>query len=298
MFCHGWFQVAYEHELDKELNSVEIGDIRLVLVRQNEAIRTFSANCPHRGAHLAHGGKVDGKAIICPFHAYRIGLGVTSQHGFQVQEYSTLTIGGLIFVRLSERFDNGFSKYIQRIAETHTIVPGFKLHVKAPPELIIENGFDSRHFPAVHRILNDPRFTVRPGEEGELFVDSILEVPVPGRPGTQPQKSKVPYLARTYSPGLIVVELNDERPYKVLTGAQPLADGTSIARLSVLLDKNVHGDTPNSTYCDYLLKYSRMAMEDDQVMWENLMPNFRPRFTAQDDAVLEFHRYCQQFEGE
>ena len=30
-------------------------------------------HCPHLGAHLGHGGRVDGESIRCPFHAWRFG---------------------------------------------------------------------------------------------------------------------------------------------------------------------------------------------------------------------------------
>ena len=33
--------------------------------------RVFDAHCPHFGAHLGHGGKVEGKGLRCPFHAWR-----------------------------------------------------------------------------------------------------------------------------------------------------------------------------------------------------------------------------------
>ena len=32
--------------------------------------RVFDAFCPHLGAHLGHGGKVEGDSIRCPFHAW------------------------------------------------------------------------------------------------------------------------------------------------------------------------------------------------------------------------------------
>jgi 3-ketosteroid 9alpha-monooxygenase subunit A len=298
MFCHGWYQLAFERELDKDVNAADIGSTRLLVVRQNGVLRTFNADCPHRGTNLALGGKLDGRVIVCPFHAYRIGLGITSRHGFQVQQYPTLTIGGLVFVRLSEGYDNGFSQFIESLTADHTFVPGFALPIKAAAELVIENGFDNRHFPAVHQISNYPKFNVRPGDSGELLVESIFEVPMPGRVGTTPQTMMVPYLAHTFSPGLIVVELNGNPPYKVLTGSLPLPDGTCVARLSLLLPKATHGDSPSPQFCDYLLKHTKGAMQDDQVMWENMRPGFPARYTAQDEAVLEFHKYCQQFRRE
>src|SRR4029077_1592871 len=35
----------------------------------------FEAYCPHMGAHLGHGGTVEGETLRCPFHAFRFDAG-------------------------------------------------------------------------------------------------------------------------------------------------------------------------------------------------------------------------------
>jgi hypothetical protein len=59
---------------------------------------------------------------------------------------AALALGGLVFVRLSDRFDNGFPEAIRRLNATHVVVPGYEMHIRAPPALIVENGFDEAHF--------------------------------------------------------------------------------------------------------------------------------------------------------
>jgi nitrite reductase/ring-hydroxylating ferredoxin subunit len=72
-FPKGWFTVAWSSELSP-------GDVRplsyfgrdLVLFRtQGGTPVVLDAHCPHLGAHLGHGGKIDGESIVCPFHAWR-----------------------------------------------------------------------------------------------------------------------------------------------------------------------------------------------------------------------------------
>jgi phenylpropionate dioxygenase-like ring-hydroxylating dioxygenase large terminal subunit len=44
----------------------------LVLFRgQDGAAHVLDAHCPHLGAHLGHGGRVEANTIVCPFHAWR-----------------------------------------------------------------------------------------------------------------------------------------------------------------------------------------------------------------------------------
>src|SRR4029079_10157109 len=80
MYQHGWFQIAFDRELTREVSPSSIGQLRLVLVRVGSEITAFDAICPHRGADLGIGGRHDRGALVCPFHGFRIGLGQDSEH--------------------------------------------------------------------------------------------------------------------------------------------------------------------------------------------------------------------------
>ena len=71
--ANGWFQVAYSDELEKsQVLPLEYFDRSLVLFRTEDGeAKVFDAHCPHLGAHLGHGGKVEGGCIRCPFHAWK-----------------------------------------------------------------------------------------------------------------------------------------------------------------------------------------------------------------------------------
>src|SRR4051812_40483999 len=104
-YSHGWFQLAFEEELEPIFTPLRFASRSLMAVRNPESgvVRVFDAVCPHRGAHLAHGGRLAGDAVICPFHSYRIGLGTNSADGFCVREYPALVAAAGLFVRLSDR---------------------------------------------------------------------------------------------------------------------------------------------------------------------------------------------------
>src|SRR5690349_18065891 len=89
MSLHGWYQVAFERDLQRELTPASLGATRLLLVR-GEGVRAFDATCPHRGAHLGFGGRLEGDAVRCPFHGYRIGLTAAGGHPFRAREYAAL----------------------------------------------------------------------------------------------------------------------------------------------------------------------------------------------------------------
>jgi phenylpropionate dioxygenase-like ring-hydroxylating dioxygenase large terminal subunit len=71
-YANGWFRVAYADEIAPgEVRPLSLLGRELVLFRDDEgAPHVLDAFCPHLGAHLGHGGRVEGRAIRCPFHAW------------------------------------------------------------------------------------------------------------------------------------------------------------------------------------------------------------------------------------
>ncbi len=59
-------QVAMFDDLDHP-TTIELGETKILLVRDGGAVHAFAANCPHAGAPLEQGAVCDGR-IICPWH--------------------------------------------------------------------------------------------------------------------------------------------------------------------------------------------------------------------------------------
>src|SRR4051794_19088485 len=70
---NGWFVVAAADEVDPgEIKALHYFGRDLVLFRTaGGEPRVLDAHCPHLGAHLAVGGKVEDDCIRCPFHGWR-----------------------------------------------------------------------------------------------------------------------------------------------------------------------------------------------------------------------------------
>lgn len=68
----GWFFVSYSSELAVgEVKPVHYFGEDLVIYRTESGVAGLAeAYCPHLGAHLGHGGTVDGEMIRCPFHSW------------------------------------------------------------------------------------------------------------------------------------------------------------------------------------------------------------------------------------
>jgi len=72
-FPNGWFKVCFSDELARgQAVPVHQFGTELVVFRGEDGrARVLDAYCPHLGAHLGYGGKVEGTEIRCPFHAWR-----------------------------------------------------------------------------------------------------------------------------------------------------------------------------------------------------------------------------------
>lgn len=72
-FPRGWFVIAFSEEVERgEVYPKRYFDEDVAVWRDEEGtVHVFDAYCPHLGAHLGHGGKVEGKCLRCPFHAWR-----------------------------------------------------------------------------------------------------------------------------------------------------------------------------------------------------------------------------------
>lgn len=287
----GWYQVAFERETLGELTPASLGDKQLVLVRRGEELRAYDATCPHRGAHLAFGGRLRENAIVCPFHGYQVRLGTDHYHRFSVPEYPVATIGGMVFARVSPGHDNGWVHYLEELDRTQFIINGFEMCVRAPMETVIENAFDQRHFQAVHGVRAD-EFVVRTSESGALTVDSTLYVPNVSTGGTD-SVSPAHYRAVVPSPGVAAVELRGPAPYTIVTGATNTATlGECVIRLSVAYPRSVWRTAPTAAVYEPLFQYSRRGLEDDRLVWENLAPPTSPWWMPEDAPVREFHQFC------
>lgn len=69
---YGWYYVGYCDELaNGEVRPLHYFGRDLVLFRdENGRAGLLDAHCPHLGAHLGHGGKVQGELLHCPFHGW------------------------------------------------------------------------------------------------------------------------------------------------------------------------------------------------------------------------------------
>lgn len=71
----GWFQIAWSDQIPPGgVVPLRYFGRELVLARtESGELNLFDAYCPHLGAHLGHGGCMQGEALVCPYHGWEWG---------------------------------------------------------------------------------------------------------------------------------------------------------------------------------------------------------------------------------
>ncbi|MER7772894.1 Rieske 2Fe-2S domain-containing protein [Kitasatospora sp. NPDC096140] len=305
---HGWYLLAFLTELTDEITPLAVGPHRLIAVREGERVRVLDASCPHRGAHLGHGGRREGDCLVCPFHGKRIALGDPSKH-WSVAEHRVLTWGDALFVRLSDDpdGDRGFERAVKGWEDEYPLVAAVSLPVAVPSEYVVENAFDPDHFKAVHGVPGTRGMTARDGGSGELVIEgeflmqtspwqdarTLEEIRWEAvRTGRVRWDFKPRFHAQAFSPNVVVTEFGPEAERQVIvTGSVPTEDGGCVARVAIGVRENQRAALPA------LLAGSEKALAEDKVVWEHLDHAMTPRYDARDEPVLAFRRFCADFSG-
>jgi len=301
----GWYQIAFERDLQADVSSVPVGDRRLLIVRSGAEINVYDAVCPHRGADLGVGGKLlHPRVLTCPYHGHRIALGGEGGGPYCVAKYPSLVRSGLIFALVGDFELGKLPDMLDYLEQTHKIFAGFTKTIKVPPEMVIENAFDWAHFPPVHDVLK-VEYGEPTVEDGVFTATTKLRVGPSMWQGTGDGTHhddgstfvEVPLLARAYSPNLTITQVavgGGDHPHFVIASAVPMLDGTSTIRLSVAMPV-IEGFAPPQEFADLMLQFESMGLEQDRPVWENLALNATPKYTAEDDNVLKYRKFCERF---
>ena len=92
-YPRGWFRVADSREIKRgQIKPVFFFGRDLILVRDAAGgLGMYDAHCPHLGAHLGYGGKVDDGYVVCPFHGLRFPLNGSQSSLFPCTKARTAT---------------------------------------------------------------------------------------------------------------------------------------------------------------------------------------------------------------
>jgi 3-ketosteroid 9alpha-monooxygenase subunit A len=302
-YPRGHFVVAFSDELaEGELKPLRYFGRDLILFRDSAGKpRVLSAHCPHLGAHLGHGGRVEGGEVRCPFHAWRFdGQGACTEvpyakrvpKGACLERLETREVNGMITVRydrggtapayelpeLPEWADDDFSPWRSRT-----------IRVETHPREIVENVVDFAHFEPVHETcaeLFENEFrdhlavqrSAGVGAATHRFAGTAYSIEaIYHGPGIQ--------FSRFESRGIRVVFVNantmiDERTVDLRFGLMVATGG----------DPRMHDG-----FLKHFIGDLQRGYAQDVAIWEHKIHRERPALVEGDGPIGELRRWYGQF---
>lgn len=163
-YPNGWFVVAFSDEVPAGavLRRRLMGEDVVIYRTAAGIVRVVEPYCPHLGAHLGYGGKVEGEEILCPFHHFRYdtsGACVGTSYGTKppqarLCQLAHRELNGVIAVwRHADGEPPGWE--LPEIAATEFPRPVTRtVTIIDHPQEIVENGVDIGHIGPVHHYRN------------------------------------------------------------------------------------------------------------------------------------------------
>ncbi len=285
---NGWFVVATSAELAPgEVRALRYFDRDLVLYRTADGgPRLMDAHCPHLGAHLAVGGRVEDGCIRCPFHGWRFdgesGECMEIPYGdmtrippkAHARSYPTLERNHMVWAWYHARAGEPFYDVpeVPEFADEDwlpIVVRDFEIRVAAQD--MAENNVDFAHFRYVHGTEAIP--------EDSFVTDGTYKKAVGGG-GT--------FVREGFGLGLGVLRIAGYVTF--LSSTTPLDAGNVHVRW-VFTAPRANGEGAAEQAAESFCA----GVSQDIPIWENKVYREPPVVTKTEKLILEHRRWAQQF---
>jgi nitrite reductase/ring-hydroxylating ferredoxin subunit len=312
----GWYQVGWSAEFERgRPHALQFFGNDLVAYRdEGGALRVLDAYCLHMGAHLAHGGRVDGDGIVCPYHrwrwssdganthvpdadrpnrAARLGVWhVDERHGcaylwFHPDHEPPGWIVGDMFVDLPDEEGRGADDYYPAHPHGTHRVHGVTTH----PYIAADNAVDHRHFNFVHRTPMPELIEYGVDTEDASKWRSLIGF-------RSPRSGRI--AARLYlmmsGVGIVYTYQTAPMQQRVTLSVTPTAPGVCDLLLTTYLPR-VDGDSDGTSHeAQQQYRAAERALPEDIDIWSRQRYTERP-FLASYEArpVGEFRKWARTF---
>lgn len=300
-YPRGWFQVAWSDELPAGgVMPLSCFGRELVLFRTEEGVaHALDAYCPHLGAHLGHGGKVQQGILQCPFHGWRFngqGQCVEIPHAGKVPPGAVLgtwpvqELDGALFLHHAP--DGVLSPWrvpalLEASAEGWVLFQKKQWRIRTHAQEIAENIADATHFRYVHGILSISNTELT--TEGPVFrVDSQVNQPTP----RGPVDGRI--LSEAHGLGYWAIRFSGIADVAFISAATPVGPEHVTLRHTFFIRAPAQPGASNNVGKALVAEIIRQV-EEDIPIWENKIYRARPLLSAGDRSIPMLRQWSRQF---
>jgi phenylpropionate dioxygenase-like ring-hydroxylating dioxygenase large terminal subunit len=305
-YPNGWFQVAYSGELAPgAVMPLRYFGQDLVLFRpegEGALPQLLDAFCPHLGAHLGHGGKVEGDCIKCPFHAWKFdGSGRCASIPYaqkippraRVDAWTVREVNGLIMAwhhkdgeppswevpALPEHDNPEWTEYETR-----------RWKVRTHNQEMAENAVDLAHFHYLHGTLELPTTAAEVrGHVLHVLSQIMMRTPMGKTAGTVEVDAFGFGFTTTRFRGIVETLL--------VSSATTIDEDYVDVRFAFTMKKLAHKDVTLTVGKHYIAEIERQLNQDIPI-WENKIYINPPLLVEGDGPIGLFRKWSRQFYSE
>jgi phenylpropionate dioxygenase-like ring-hydroxylating dioxygenase large terminal subunit len=300
-YANGWFRVAYADEL-------AVGQVRplhyfgreLVLYRDEAgAAHVLDAHCPHLGAHLGHGGRVEGSGVRCPFHAWLwsgdgrcidIPYAKRIPPKAKIRAWPVTERNGLVLLwhHAEGRAPSWEIPEIPELSsEEWTPLQVRKWTVRARWLDMNENAVDQAHFVSVHGTKTQPQ-TQAEIDGHVLRCRSRMTMWTP--------RGEIEGGIDTddHGPAFQIVHVNGAVPTVMMNTVVPIDEENSDVSFAYTVRKTGNVDETQGVGAA-IIRDLEKQFDQDSVIWENKAYHQRPMLCDGDGPITLYRKWMSQF---
>lgn len=297
----GWYAVSLSSELKAgDVQALRYFERDLVLFRgENGEANLLDAFCPHLGAHLGHGGVVEGNCIACPFHKWEFdGKGDCTKVPYaakipvkaKVPAWPVVEKNGFIFTWFDHEgnppdWDVPTVPEVEDEEWTDFEVREWK--VKSHSVDMGENQVDVAHFRYLHGTQNYPDSKASiDGHIMRVHSDAGMDTPRGPADGT--------IASEAYGFGFAMVRFTGIVETLLLAVNTPMEQELVHSRFCFMVKKVGGADVTKGVSKAFISEVSRQ-FEQDVVIWENKKFVHPPMLCDGDGPIGLYRKWIRQF---
>lgn len=298
----GWFAVAESPDLVVgDTKAAYYFDSHLVLWRdQDGTAHVQDAFCPHLGAHLGHGGTVEGCEVVCPFHGWKFdGEGTNTEIPYstrtnkraRIRTYPTHERNGFVYAwyhptqapptwEVDEVADITSGEFSGPKRTNHVVQAGI--------QEMAENAVDSAHFRYVHNVAEVPVIERYEADGHLAIMESSQKFPTPrGVVDGRIDSTAV-------GPGVSIVRFSGIIDTLLVSASTPIDPNTTETRFNFYV-RNLGDEGVTSSVGDAFAAEVDKQFAEDMPIWEHKAHLTRPALADNDGPFMKFRKWYAQF---